>query len=253
MIEAARHPLLIAHRGESAEAPENTLGAVRLAWDRGDRAVEIDVRLTADGGIVVIHDADLRRTGGVRRSVAKSTWPELAGLDVGRWKHACWAGERVPLLADVLSTVPSGAALFVEVKVGAEIVGALAEVVREHSRVGVSLVFMSFDPGTVKALARGLPGHAICLLCTARQWLGRGGIATTIALARDCGASALDLETHGRLDSRVVAAVHDAGLRLYVWTVNRVATARRLAAAGVDGITTDRCAWMHERLGASRR
>lgn len=210
--------------------------------------MEIDVRLTADGRVVVIHDGDLRRTGRMRLAVARATWRELCEADVGRWKHARWAGERVPLLAEVLATVPRGATLFVEAKIGGEIAPALRSVVDEHAPTGVALVFMSFVPETVAAMARVLPDHQVCLLRTARQWRARGGLSAAVSLARASGAAALDFETHPRLDSQVTGAIHAAGLRLYVWTVNRISTARRLAAAGVDGITTDRCAWMHERL-----
>lgn len=241
-------PLIIAHRGESHDAPENTLGAIRLAWERGARAVEIDVRLTADGEVVVIHDADLRRVGRSRLTVSGSTAAVLRRAEVGSWKHRRWAGERVPMLAEVLATVPKGARLFVEIKTGPEILPALVRVMADGALAPRQVLFMSFDPATMRAVAQALPRHEACLLLTARQLFGGEGVAGAIEAARALGCVSLDVQRHRRLDRTVIDAVHAANMRLYTWTVNRLSTARRLAAAGIDGITTDRCAWMRERF-----
>ena len=105
---------IIAHRGASHEAPENTLASVRLGWAQGADAVEVDVRQSRDGHIVVIHDAHTRRTAGVTRRVRAETLDELRALEVGRWKHRRHAGEKIPTLAEVIETVPPGKRLFVE-------------------------------------------------------------------------------------------------------------------------------------------
>jgi len=244
-------PLIIAHRGESRDAPENTLAAVRLAWERGARAVEIDVRLTADREVVVVHDADLRRIGRSRLTVAGSSAAALRAIDVGAWKHRRWSGERVPTLGEVLATVPRGARIFVEIKTGPEIVPALVRVMAASRLAPRQVLFMSFDRATIAAVARALPDHEACLLLTARQLFGGDGVAGAIAAAGALGCTSLDVQRHRRLNRAVVEAVHAAGLRLYTWTVNRLSTARRLAAAGIDGITTDRCAWMREHLDVS--
>src|SRR6478609_1034971 len=110
-----RRPLLIAHRGESHLAPENTLAAFRLAWSLGDDAIELDVHLTRDGQVVVCHDDDTSRTTGGRtkRVVRDSAAGELRALDVGAWKGPQYAGERMPLLEEVLSILPAGKRAFV--------------------------------------------------------------------------------------------------------------------------------------------
>lgn len=244
-----RHPLLIAHRGESRDAPENTLAAIRLAWSRGAAAVELDVRLTGDGAVVVVHDPDLRRTGGASLVVARATAAELRALDVGRWKDPSWAGERVPLLGEVLATVPSHGRLFIEIKSGPETAAALEREVRACGLQSHQILLMSFDPATVGAAARALPDCEACLLRTARDWTRARGIDAAIEEARARGCTALDVEYDRRLDRDVVDAVHAAGMRLYVWTINRPAVAARLLAAGIDGVTTDRCAWMAAQVG----
>lgn len=244
-------PLLIAHRGESRDAPENTLAAVRLAWERGARAVEVDVRRCAGGELVVIHDPDTRRIGGPARPVAALTVAELQAFDAGSWKHARWAGERVPLLRDVLTTVPRPGRLFVELKEGPECVPPLVALLRGTSLVARQVLVMSFLPATVEAAARALPGHEVALLLEARDCASETRLARSVERARALGCGAIDVEAHWQLGAGRVAAVHAAGLRLYVWTVDRPSTARRLAAAGVDGITTNRCAWLARQLAAA--
>jgi glycerophosphoryl diester phosphodiesterase len=248
LMKAPNRPLIIAHRGESRDAPENTLAAIRLAWARGAQAVELDVRRTRDDHVVVIHDPDLRRVGRSRLTVGGSTAAALREIDIGAWKHPHWMGERVPLLKEVLATVPRGGRLFVEIKDGPEIVPALRPVMASVSLAPRQVIFMSFHPETVARAVSELPGYEACLLLTAQQWCARGGLARGIEAAHALGCGSLDVQTDRRLDRVVVEAVHDARLRLYVWTVNRVSTAQRLVAAGIDGITTDRCAWMSTQL-----
>ena len=109
---------IIAHRGASHDAPENTLAAIRLAWQQEADAVEVDVQLSKDGKLVVIHDDNTKRSGRFARKVNAQTLDELRKLDVGRWKGKRWAGEKIPTLAAVLATVPDGKRLFVEFKCG---------------------------------------------------------------------------------------------------------------------------------------
>src|SRR5512138_1004030 len=104
---APGRPLVLGHRGASADAPENTLAAFRLAVDQGADGVELDVWRCATGEVVVHHDADTRRTAGERVRIDRATWAELRALDVGAWKGAPFRGERIPTLAEVLEAAPS--------------------------------------------------------------------------------------------------------------------------------------------------
>ena len=99
---------IIAHRGASFDAPENTLAAFRLAWEQGADGIEGDFMLTADGQIVCFHDLDTQRVAGEMRVVKESTLAELQALDVGRWKGDRWRGERIASLDDVLAVIPQG-------------------------------------------------------------------------------------------------------------------------------------------------
>jgi glycerophosphoryl diester phosphodiesterase len=91
-------PLIIAHRGESFDAPENTLAAINLAWERGAEAVEIDIQFSKDRELVVIHDTDTKRLAGIDKKVVDQTLEELKKLDVGVWKDIQFKGERVPTI-----------------------------------------------------------------------------------------------------------------------------------------------------------
>ena len=98
---------IIAHRGASHDAPENTLAAVRLGWKRNADAVEVDVYLSKDGKIVVIHDENTKRTTGHDGLVHKMTWAQLRQLDAGSWKNKKFKGEPIPLLSHLLETIPN--------------------------------------------------------------------------------------------------------------------------------------------------
>src|SRR3954454_13113161 len=99
---------IIGHRGAASDAPENTLASFRLAWEQQADAIECDVRLSKDVHIVAIHDAETKRTAGVDVAVVDQTLAELRRLDVGRWKDERFAGEPIPTLAEILTTVPVG-------------------------------------------------------------------------------------------------------------------------------------------------
>src|SRR4051812_19492852 len=129
---ASRGVVLIAHRGASFDAPENTVASLRAGYEQGADAGELDVHLTKDGRLVVIHDADSGRTGGRKQPVAEQTLDELRTLNAGQWGkwHGSAFAEKIPLLAEILAIIPPGKRLFIEAKVGPELVTELERVIR---------------------------------------------------------------------------------------------------------------------------
>jgi Glycerophosphoryl diester phosphodiesterase len=121
-------PLIFAHRGASHDAPENTAEAIALGWEMGADGVEIDIRLTRDGRIVLMHDADTIRTTGVQGLVAGRTFADLRKLDAGSWKHPDFSGARVPALEEVLSAIPADKQAIIEIKCGSEILVPLRDI-----------------------------------------------------------------------------------------------------------------------------
>jgi glycerophosphoryl diester phosphodiesterase len=244
-------PLVIAHRGESLDAPENTLASVCLAWERNDDAAEIDVHLTKDGSIVVIHDDNTLRTAHRYGVVATLTLEQLRQFDVGRYKGKRWAKERIPTLEDVLATVPAGKKLFVEIKVDDAILAELTCVLKRSSRSPDQVVLIGMDLHTMEILKRALPRYQVYWVCSLKdEKLAKTGNPGEglIARVRQTGLDGLDIEASKKIDNKFIARVKAAGMKLYVWTVDDPDEARRLFASGADGIATNCAHWLKTRL-----
>ena len=130
LIEASAAPIIVAHRGASKLAPENTIAAFELAWDQGADAIEGDFLLTADGEIVCIHDKNTKRVAKSNFTVEDSTLNELLQLDVGAWMGNKWSGTKIPTTSQVFATIPSGKLIYNEIKCGSEIISKLFEELR---------------------------------------------------------------------------------------------------------------------------
>lgn len=235
-------PLIVAHRGASADAPENTMAAVRLAWEQGADAVEVDVHLTADGRIVCIHDETTKRTTGEDLVVRQSTWERLSQLDAGRWKGRAFEGERIPLLDEVLDALPAEKGLLVEIKADRAIVGPLTELLSGHP-AAERTTLISFDVDALDAMGRALPQvPRVWILDAERE--SRFGPWIPVeprvaAQARAWGFAGIDVRHEGA-SAELAEACRVEGIELHVWTVDDGARARRLAAMGVASLTTNR-------------
>ncbi len=246
---------VIAHRGASADAPENTVAAAELAWQQGADALELDVHLSLDGRPMVIHDATTARTTGVDLAVARTHSWDLRRLDAGRFKGERFAGERIPFLHEMLRTAPEGRRVFVEIKSGPETVGAIASAMRDSGRLDRCVV-ISFSLDVCVEAKKALPDTPVL-------WL-RGTVldpATKapqphdpawIRTVREKGLDGLDLHWAG-ITPEFARACADADVPLYAWTVNDPDEARRLHSLGVRGITTDVPARILEALGRRLR
>ena len=245
---------LVAHRGESYDAPENTLDAYKLAWDRGVPAAELDVHLTKDGKLILSHDADTKRTAGTKLVVKEHTADELRKLDVGAWKHPKFAGERMPLLDEVLPAVPAGRRMFIEVKVGPEAIPELARCVERSGKSPEQLPIISFNLDTCREAKKALPKHKVYFLSSFKQdkQTKKWGptVEELIAKAKEANLDGLDVQSKEPtvVDAAFAKAVRDAKLALLVWTVDDPALAKKMVDLGVDGITTNRGQWMAEQL-----
>jgi len=242
---------IIAHRGASYDAPENTLASVMLAW-RQDVNVEIDIHLAADNRLVVIHDKDTERTAGRKRIVGRTTSDDLRALDVGRFKSEDFAGEKTPLLEEVLDTIPPGRKLYVEIKSGPETVPVLEQAIQRSGKQS-QIVIVGFDLDTVALAKERMPGIPVYWLKGTEKEKVSGRYiphdASLIQSAREKGLDGLDVHFAG-VTEEFARAVRAAGLGLYIWTVDDPAEASRLAALNVDGITTNRPAWLRDQLAA---
>lgn len=244
----------IAHRGASYDAPENTVGAMRLGFAQGADAGELDVHLSADGRIVVIHDFDTARVAGVSNVVARTSAEALTRLEAGQWGK--WRGtpfqERIPLLDDALETVPDGKRLFIEVKCGPEILPELERVLARSRLRAEQKVIIGFDWETVRQAKERFPNLQVFWLAGADKNKRYAPVGELIEKARGAKVDGLNLEKGFPIDRGFVEQVRAAGLKLYVWTVDEPEVAARLVAAGVNGITTNRPEWLRQAVEAGR-
>lgn len=240
---------IIAHRGASYDAPENTLTSLKLAWQQKADASEFDVFLSKDGKIVVLHDKDTKRVAGVDKKVVEQTLAELRQLDVGRWKGEKFAGEKIPTLDELLAAVPTGKRVFIEVKCGPEIVPELDRVLRASKLKPEQTAVIAFNAEVIAAVKKARPDLRAYWLANLKPKGKKPPTAEElIAKAKAVGADGLNLSAAPALDEAFARKVRAAGLRLYVWTVNDAGEARRLVGVGVEGITTDRPEWLREQL-----
>jgi len=237
MLDKIPRPAIIAHRGASLYAPENTLPAFELAVRQKADAIELDAKLTADHHVVIFHDQTLERTTGVKGRVIDSKLADLRRLDAGSHFDVAYRGEPVPTLDEVFDLVGKQTFINVELTNYAsptdQLPEKVAECVTKHG-VADRVFFSSFNPLALLRVHRLLPKPPIGLLALegnqgalARSWLGY--------LMRYQSLNPALNDTHKNL----VEKVHRRGCRILVYTVNQPEDIRRLFEMGVDGIFTD--------------
>lgn len=242
-IEMQAQYQIIAHRGASYDAPENTLASVNLAWKLDADAVEVDVHLSKDGYIVVNHDKDTKRTAGESLVIKDTEADQLRRLDVGSFKAPQYKGEKMPLLEEVIATVPSGKELFIEVKCGVEILPVLKEIIRKGGKED-QMVIISFNKDVMtegKKLMPGIPFY----------WL-LGNFDTyaldeAVKIAKENKLDGLDVN-YSLVTPEFMQRMEKENLAVYTYTINDASVAEEMVNLRVDGITTDRPAWLKEQL-----
>ncbi|MFC8600340.1 glycerophosphodiester phosphodiesterase [Isoptericola sp. NPDC057191] len=239
---------VIAHRGASADAPQNTLAAFDAAADAGARMIEIDVHLSADGVPMVIHDGTVDATTDGSGEVRVYTVSELQSFDAGSWFAPEFAGQRIPTLAEVLDLVAArpGLDVLCEYK-GAWTAADVAVTMRVVTDAGLEdrLVVQGFDPTTVAAL-RDVAPHVPRSLLVEHPRVDLADLLDDLGAAAVSPGAALLAD-----DTSLVPAAHAAGRLVYGWTANDEETWEHLLTAGVDGIITDRPAPLREWLAAA--
>ena len=240
---------LIAHRGESNDAPENTLPAYRMAVERGF-GFECDVYLSSDGEVFTFHDRDLSRTtGGLCTNIcSESSWADvISKLDVGnwgKWKGSRFSPTRPALLSDVLLLARNGRYIYVEVKPGPEIVPHLKRVFDgQANATPANTLFISFDRRSCKALKEMMPEYKVLWLTSSvREESPYPPITLSEVLAAldETGADGVDCHFDPNvITSDFVKAVRDRGYEFHVWTVNSTEQMLLAFARGAQTVTTD--------------
>jgi glycerophosphoryl diester phosphodiesterase len=225
--------LVIAHRGASGHAPENTLAAFKRALTLGATFIETDLQLTRDSRFVAMHDSSVDRTTNGQGKVHDMTLAEIRRLDAGSWFGSAFAGERVPTLDEILEfSKKNDAVFYLELKPGGSWGGehALIGALRESGEIRRAAV-ISFDPEILANLRRIEPTMMTGLLYD-------GQLEQPIEKALEVGAR--QLAVRGDLvKPKLLQEARGKDLQVICWTVNHPAHIRTLMAAGVDGIMSD--------------
>jgi len=223
--------LIIGHRGASSVAPENTLAAFQKAIDFGADYFELDVWLSKDDSLIVIHDDSLHRTTNGTGLVAEYTYAELLQLDAGSWFDPQFAGEKLPTLRQALQLARAG-----DIKVCIEVkspdAGIIPQILNLVEKLSMQdrVILFSFDANQV-AEAKGINSEIPALYLL-------GDIEMTdIDFARQIHADAVGVG--GEVTKEIVTAAHNHGLEFWKWTVNEADEMRDLIDMGVDGIITN--------------
>ena len=230
-------PFWVAHRGAGKLAPENTLTAFRVGAQHGYRAFECDVKLSRDGQPFLLHDDTLNRTTRERGIAGARDWAELSRIDAGAWHSRAYAGEMLSSLDAIAQfCIVNGHALNIEIKptIGqeletGEVVGR--EVLRLWAGQSTLPLFSSFKPDALMGAARSAPEVQRALLLDALKpgWLEQ---------AKNLGCIGI-VANYTLMDRATIDAIHAAGMKAAVYTVNDPAAAQWLIANGIDGIITD--------------
>jgi glycerophosphoryl diester phosphodiesterase len=244
-----RRPLIIAHRGASSHAPENTLAAFRAAIEAGANGVEFDVQLAKDGVPVVIHDTDLGRTAGIDKRVGEMTSVELSQIDVGSWFARQFNRETVPTLAQVLSLLEEVShectndlnAIYIELKCELDnfkpLAAAVCDMIRD-SKLLPQIIVQSFRLAVIPEVRCLLPEVQTAALFEPSILTILRRRQDIITMTREFGAHQISLH-YILATPKLCALAADANLPVTVWTVDGWKWVKRAERRGINAIITN--------------
>jgi glycerophosphoryl diester phosphodiesterase len=238
---SAAEPMIVAHRGASRDAPENTIPAFKLAWEQGADAIEGDFLLTKDGHIVCIHDKSTKRFASVNLPVKGTTLKNLRELDVGIRKGEKYKGTIIPTISEVFATVPATKKVFIEIKCGTEIIPPLLDQIAKSSLKKEQIVVICFNKNVLKEFKYKAPWCKTSWLCSIRK--NKSGklipsLETVLTALREMKADGFSSGKNG-ISEDFVKGVMDKGYEYHVWTVDDTKTAMRFNKWGAKSITTN--------------
>lgn len=246
-------PEIVAHRGASHDAPENTVVSQELAWKHGADAAEFDVRRTKDGQLAIMHDTTLKRTTGRDAKFADLTLAELRTLDAGSWKDPKFAGEKVPTFDEMLQHIAPGKRAVVHIYTGLESTADVVATIQRNKLTPKQAAFISFDYEPISALKKALPAFECLWLVNApssdpKKQAQNLSLDQLIQRCRAANLNGLSFNQNFPIEADGAKKIHAAGLVFHVWTVDLPQIARRWVDLGVDSITTNRPGWLREQL-----
>jgi glycerophosphoryl diester phosphodiesterase len=241
---------MVAHRGASGQAPENTVPAFQLAWEQGADAIEADFRLTKDGHIVCVHDHHTKRVSGKKLVVKDSTLAELQLLDVGSFKGAQFKGVPIPTISEVLAIVPEGKKIYIEIKSGKEIIPQLLKDIQKSKLSNDQLVVICFDPDVLLEIKSRAPKLKVSWLVNFTKDK-KGKISPDMEAAfKALGVLKADgISTSKRfVGEEFIKHAHSLGYEHHIWTIDDGPTAKQYKQWGSQSITTNFPARMRKAM-----
>jgi len=243
---------IIAHRGASFDAPENSLASVNLAWQQGISHVEIDVKLTKDNIVAVFHDDTTFRYNKVSKPFPEYNFDELSKIDIGSFKGSKFKNERIPSLQQILKTIPSSGILVVELKDGPEMLQPMVELQQLHLDIWDQLEFISFNYDTISAIKKTFPNNKCLWLLdldydeeTIKSIPSKN---TIIRKVKENHLDGINVFAGKIADVEFFKIMHDENFDVYLWTINEVEHAKKYLPFSPEGITTDKPKWITEQL-----
>lgn len=236
---------MIAHRGASFIAPENTIAAFRLAWELGADAVETDIWLSKDKRIMCIHDENTLRTTGSDHIVAETDSSILRQLNAGWIKGEKYAGEKIPFLEEVIKETPEYHEVVIELKCGPEVIPLLHEIIDQYGPEK-RFSFIAFDFITLREVKRSFRKIPCYWLCSNQKLLFRN--FRSVRMAKFEGLSLY----YSIVNEEVMERAARSGLEIFVWTVDSPQEASRIISLGVKGLATNRIGWLNSQLEKPR-
>ena len=237
----------ISHRGESKDAPENTMSAFRLAIQRDTSGIETDIHLTADHQLVCIHDSDTKRVTGESIIVEESTFDELRQLDFCNGKED-FRGEKIPLFRDFLNLIKPGKRYFIEIKKNDEnVLAAMAEELKKQDIASEQIVVISFQQDMVRLSKKYMPEIKTLWLTKFTETDGvfhptKEECLVILTAIHSDGIDAKGSD-EAAFDDASVAYLKSRGFSFAVWTIDNAVQAAHYIDLGVDAITSN-CAAM---------
>ena len=235
---------LIAHRGESKDAPENTLPAYQMAVDRGF-GFECDVYLSSDNRVFSFHDSNLKRTTGVDMPCRKANWEKtVSKIDAGKWKGNQWKGTRPALLEEILTLARDGRQIYIEVKGNdADVVPFIKDVLAKQTQATPrNVLFIAFGKHTCQELKKCMPEYRVYWLVGAKR--GRNGpaipAAEVIDTLKELGVDGVDQRFEPDVvTADYIAEIRAAGFEYHSWTIDTLDTACLAFSRGAQTVTTN--------------
>lgn len=231
--------LTIAHRGASAYAPENTIAAFDKSVDMKADFLELDVQMSLDGELVLVHDITVDRTTDGNGLVSSFTLEQLRAFDAGSWFSEEFAGERIPTLGEVLDRYRGKIGILIEIKAPWLYPGIENKVAEElekrnmHRPINGKIIIQSFDFNSVQRMKQLTPQVPVGVLVYRTQDI------TSDMLEKFATYADYVNPSYGLINKKLVDQIHALGMQTHVWTVRTPSLVEPLIQAGVDGIITD--------------